>query len=53
MLSLYLILKEICGTNVDEYPIITSIAKVAYIIPVSNAWPARGGSAIKRIETDN
>ena len=48
-------LKQICTSTVDigDYPIISSIAKIAYIIPVSNAWPERGGSAIKRIKTHN
>ena len=42
-------LKQICTTtSTDEYPIISSISKIAYIIPVSNAWPERGGSAKKR-----
>ena len=47
-------LKKICANDVvshDEYPIICSIPKIAYVIPVSNAWPERGGSAIKRIKT--
>ena len=45
-------LKQICGdNNFDEYPIINSIAKIAFIITVSNAWPERGGSTIKRIKT--
>ena len=46
-------LKQICGdNNFDEYPIINSIAKIAFIITVSNAWPERGGSTIKRIKTN-
>ena len=46
-------LKQIYATtSTDEYPIINSISKNAYIIPVSNAWPERGGSAIKRIKTN-
>ena len=48
-------LKQICTSTVDidEYPIISSISKIAYITPVSNAWPERGGSAIKRIKTNS
>ena len=46
-------LKQICtSVNCDEFPINCSLAKIAYIIPVSNAWPERGGSAIKRIKTN-
>ena len=46
-------LKQICtSVNCDEFPIICSLAKIAYIIPVSNAWPERGGSPIKRIKTN-
>ena len=46
-------LKQICPTiNCEEYPIISSFAKIAYIIPVSNAWPERSGRAIKRIKTN-
>ena len=42
-------LKQICVTiNCDEYSIISSFAKIAYIIPVSKPWPERGG--IKRIK---
>ena len=44
-------LKQICPTiNCEEYPTISSFAKITYIIPVSNAWPERSGSAIKRIK---
>ena len=46
-------LKQICTSiNCDEFPIICSLAKIAYVIPVSNAWPERGGSAIKRIKNN-
>ena len=31
---------------------ISSISKIAYIIPVGNAWPEIGESAIKRIKTN-
>ena len=44
-------LKQIGATiNCEEYSIISSFAKIAYIIPVSNAWPERSG--IKRIKTN-
>ena len=44
-------LKQICMANkIDEYPIITSIAEIAFIIRGSNAWPEQIGSAIKRIK---
>ena len=43
-------LKQICGTmNCEEYPIIGSFAKIAYI-PVSNACSGRGGRAVKCIK---
>ena len=47
-------LKKICANDVvshDEYPINCSRAKIAHVIPVSNALPERRGSAIKRIKT--
>ena len=46
-------LKQICATiNSEKYHsslahIISSFAKIAYIIPVSNDWSERGVSAIK------
>ena len=47
-------LKQICVTkNCEEYPIISSFAKIAYIITNSNAWPGRGESAWKRIKINN
>ena len=34
------LLNQICrANNIDEYPIITSIAKIAFITPASNVWP--------------
>ena len=45
-------LKQICTTiNCEICPIISSFTKIAYIIPVNNAWPKRGGSSKKRIKT--
>ena len=38
---------------IDNYPIITLISKIVYIIPVSNAWPEGGGSADKIIKIKN
>ena len=47
------LLKQICGVNnIDEYPIITSIVKTAFITLASSAWPERGGSSIKRTEAN-
>ena len=34
----------------DEYPLITHLIKIAAIVPVTNAWPERGASAVKRIK---
>ena len=39
------------GYNQSESPLIVLLAKTAIIIPVTNAWPERGASAVKRIET--
>ena len=45
-------LKQICTTiNCEICPVISSFVKTVYIIPVSNAWPERGGSAKERIKT--
>ena len=33
---------------VSEYPLVTDIVKIAIVTPVTNAWPERGASAIKR-----
>ena len=44
-------MKQICvADKIDEYPIITSIAEIAFITRGSNAWPERIGSANKRIK---
>ena len=46
-------LKQICASvNCDKFPTICSLAKIDFIIPVSNAWPERDGSAIKRIKNN-
>ena len=47
------LLKQIWSANsIDEYPIVISIGKIAFITTDSNAWPERGRSAIKRIKTN-
>ena len=33
------------------YPLLTNIAEICLAMPVSNAWPERGASAVKRIKT--
>lgn len=33
------------------FPALTNVAEVCLSMPVSNAWPERGGSALKRIKT--
>ena len=38
------------NTITDDYPIINSISKIVYIIPVSNAWPEGGGRVVKIIK---
>ena len=35
----------------EVFPSIIELAKIATIVPVTNAWPERGGSAIKRIKS--
>ena len=34
-----------------EFPSIIELAKIALIVPVTNAWPERGTSAVKRIKS--
>ena len=34
-----------------EFPSVVQFAKIAAIVPVTNAWPERGVSAVKRIKT--
>ena len=44
-------LKQNCTTiNCEVCPIISSFAKITYIIPISNAWSERGESTKKRIK---
>ena len=33
------------------YPLIVELAKVAPSAPITNAWPERGASAVKKIKT--
>ena len=33
------------------YPLIVELAEVALSAPITNAWPERGASAVKRIKT--
>ena len=35
-------------TDIDK---IVTLAKIASIVPVTNAWPERGASAVKRIKS--
>ena len=39
------------GQYDDEYSFIVEFAKIAGITPVTNAWPERGASAVKRIKS--
>ena len=34
-----------------DFPKIVDLAKIAAIVPVTNAWPERGASAVKRIKS--
>ena len=37
--------------NEDDFQKVVELAKIANIVPVTNAWPERGASAVKRIKT--
>ena len=37
--------------ELEEFHHIYRIAKISLIVPVSNAWPERGASSIKRVKT--
>ena len=39
------------ATYVQSMPLLLQIAEVCVTLPVSNAWPERGASAIKRLKT--
>lgn len=45
------VLRQVLGQFQEEFGHIVAIAKIALVTPVSNAWPERGGSAIKRIKS--
>ena len=38
--------------NCEKHPVISSFTKIAFIIPVSNAWPERDLRAINLIKTN-
>ena len=38
------------GFREDNYIYICELAKIALITPVTNAWPERGASAVKRVK---
>ena len=38
--------------DADEYPVITSIAKIAYILPISDWFSEGAGSAIEQMKTN-
>ena len=42
---------QVLGQFQEEFGHIVAIAKIALVTPVSNAWPERGGSAIKHIKS--
>ena len=44
------VLCQVLGQFQEEFIHLVAIAKTALVAPVSNAWPERGGSAIKRIK---
>ena len=39
------------NSNDSEYNLVIKIVRIAMVTPVSNAWPERGASAIKRIKS--
>ena len=40
-----------CHTYENLFPVITKLADVIHSAPITNAWPERGASALKRIKT--
>ena len=40
-----------CVSREVEFPSVVHFAKIAAIVPVTNAWPERGASAVERIKT--
>ena len=53
--SMEWLLKQIVKrfSEAEEYQQICWMIKLALTVPVTNTWPERGGSAIKRIKTRN
>ena len=43
-------LRELCQSQ-KQYPLLSHVAEICFSAPVSNAWPERGVSAVKRIKT--
>lgn len=39
------------GTLISPYPRLLEIAEICLSLPVSNAWPERGASAVKRLKS--
>ena len=37
--------------EMDEFQEITFLAQVSLVIPVTNSWPERGASAVKRVKS--
>ena len=40
-----------CFSGLDDYTEIVSLAQIALTVPVTNAWPERGASAVKRVKS--
>jgi len=43
-------LRQLCQSH-KQYPLLSAVAEICYSAPVTNAWPERGASAVKRIKT--
>lgn len=43
-------LRQLCQSQ-KQYPLLSEVAEICYSAPVTNAWPERGASAVKRIKT--
>ncbi|XP_068680268.1 zinc finger protein 862-like isoform X2 [Montipora foliosa] len=43
-------LRQLCQSQ-KQYPLLSEVAEICYSAPVTNAWPERGVSAVKRIKT--
>ena len=42
-------LRQLCQFQ-KQYPLLSHVAGICYSAPVTNAWPERGVSAVKRIK---